>query len=459
MRLLNTNQTLLLIGTYRLNIMSNFIGIRHEDKYEMELRAPLTPRHVERLIVGKKLDIIVQSSAKRIFSEEEYRQAGAIIAPDLHQCNVIFGVKEMPVSFFEPAKTYVFFSHVIKGQKYNMPMLGRMMEMKCNLIDYEKIIDEQGKRMIFFGRYAGLAGMINSLWSLGLRLKHFGFDTPFAKIKQAHHYSSLAEARRVISDVGQAIAEGGLTADLHPLVFGFTGYGNVSSGAQEILGLLPVKEISPEKLLSLKQRKKLPDNIVYKVIFKEENLAKPDDPHARFDLHDYYSNPDNYHSQFDKYIPRLSVLMNCMYWDDRYPRLITKDYLENLFSAGRPKLTVIGDITCDPDGSVECTHHGTVIEDPIFVYNPKTRQPTMGYEGEGLLVMAVDILPSELPRDSSNGFSDVLVNFVKPIADADFSESFEDLDLPRAIKRGLILHNGELTPDFKYLEKYVLAME
>jgi len=439
--------------------MSNFIGIRLEDKYVMERRAPLTPRHVERLINNKKLDIIVQSSAKRIFSDDEFRQAGAVIANDLHQCNVIFGVKEMPESFFEESKTYVFFSHVIKGQKYNMPMLRRMMELKCNLIDYEKIIDEQGKRMIFFGRYAGLAGMINSLWSLGLRLKYFGYDTPFAKIKQAHLYSSLDEARRVISDVGQIIAEGGLHPDLRPLTFGFTGYGNVSAGAQEIIGLLPVKEISPEKLLNLKRRKHLPDNIVYKVIFKEEDLAKPNNPDAHFDLHDYYTNPANYHGQFEQYIPHLSVLMNCMYWDDRYPRLITKDYLETAFAKGRPKLTVIGDITCDPDGSVECMHHGTVIEDPIFVYNPKTRQPTMGFEGDGLLIMAVDILPSELPRDSSNGFADVLVNFVKPIADADFAESFEDLDLPKAIKKGLILHNGELTPDFKYLEQFVLAID
>ncbi|MEI6747652.1 MAG: bifunctional lysine ketoglutarate reductase /saccharopine dehydrogenase family protein [Bacteroidales bacterium] len=439
--------------------MSNFIGIRHEDKYVMERRAPLTPRHVERLINNKKLDIIVQSSAKRIFSDDEFRQAGAVIANDLHQCNVIFGVKEMPESFFEESKTYVFFSHVIKGQKYNMPMLRRMMELKCNLIDYEKIIDEQGKRMIFFGKYAGLAGMINSLWSLGLRLKYYGYDTPFARIKQAHHYASLEDAKKVISEVGQIIAEGGLPPELHPLTIAFTGYGNVSAGAQEILGLLPVKEISPEKLLSLKRRKHLPDNIVYKIIFKEEDLAKPNNPEARFDLHDYYANPANYHGQFEKYVPHISMLMNCMYWDDRYPRLVTKDYLETLYAGGRPKLTVIGDITCDVDGSVECTHHGTVIEDPIFVYDPKTRQPKMGSEGDGLLVMAVDILPSELPRDSSNGFADVLVNFVKPIADADFSEQFEDLDLPKAIKKGLILHNGELTPDYKYLEQFVLAVE
>ena len=132
--------------------MSNYIGIRHEDKYLLEKRAPLTPAHVERLVKQKKLDIIVQTSDKRIFKDEEYRKAGAEIAEDLDKCYVIFGVKEIPLSFFESSKTYVFFSHVIKGQPYNMSMLKRMMELKCNLIEYEKIIDEQGKRLIFFGK-------------------------------------------------------------------------------------------------------------------------------------------------------------------------------------------------------------------------------------------------------------------------------------------------------------------
>jgi alpha-aminoadipic semialdehyde synthase len=317
-----------------------------------------------------------------------------------------------------------------------------------------KIVDEQGKRLIFFGRYAGLAGMINSLWSLGLRLKEYGYDTPFLKITQSHHYASLEDAKKVISEVGQEIAEKGLPVELGPVTVGFTGYGNVSQGAQDILGLLPVKEISPEKLLSLSERALLPNNLLYKVIFKEEHLSAHNDGRV-FDLHDYYANPESYHSVFEQYIPHLTVLMNCMYWDTRYPRIVTKDYLEKAFKAGRPKLTVIGDVTCDPDGSIEITHHGTEIEDPVFVYNPFTREPVMGYKGEGMLVMAVDILPSELPRDSSNGFADALVNFIKPIADCDFNEPFEDLDIPRAIKKALILHNGELTPDYKYLEEHV----
>ena len=435
--------------------MSKFIGIRHEDKYVMERRAPLTPKHVERLINTKKLDIVVQTSPKRIFKDEEYIKAGAVVADNLKNCDVIFGVKEMPESFFETGKTYIFFSHVIKGQSYNMPMLRKMMEMKCNLIDYEKVIDEQGKRLIFFGRYAGLAGMINSLWSLGLRLKEYGYDTPFLKITQARHYNSLAEARDAISMVGQEIAEKGLPRELRPFTVAFTGYGNVSQGAQEILGLLPVKEISPAKLLELEKRAHLPNNLIYKVVYKEADLVEPVDAGAEFDLHDYYSNPQHYRSTFGQYLPHISMLINCVYWDARYPRLITKDQLAGLFREGKPKLTVVGDISCDVNGSVEFTEKATEIEDPIFVYEPFLQSISMGHQGNGMLVMAVDILPSELPRDSSYGFGDVLINFVKSIADCDFSEEYEDLDLPRAIRRALILHNGELTPDFKYLEEFV----
>lgn len=435
--------------------MSNFIGIRHEDKYLMERRTPFTPKHVARLIKEKRLDFIVQRSEKRIFTEEEYLAAGARVEDNLKECSIILGVKEIPISFFESEKTYVFFSHVIKGQAYNMPMLKKMMELKCNLIEYERIVDEQGKRLIFFGKYAGLAGMINSLWSLGQRLKYYGMETPFLKIQQAHKYNSLAEARKVISEVGQEIAENGLPEELRPLTIGFTGYGNVSVGAQEIANLLPVKEISPEKLLTLKDRDHLPNNLIYKIVFKEEDLSEPIVPAQEFELHDYYSHPEKYRSQFEKYIPHLTVLMNCMYWDTRYPRIVTKDYLEKLFSAGTPKLTVIGDITCDPDGSIECTHKGTEIEDPVFVYNPFTRMPISGFEGDGILVMPVDILPSELPRDSSIAFADALMPYIKPIAVADFNQHFDDVDLPRALKKALILHQGELTPDYKYIEQYL----
>ncbi len=435
--------------------MHKTIGIRHEDKYEMERRTPITPGHAAKLIQHEGLEVVAESSPKRVFLAQEYKEAGARVAENLSGCPVIFGVKEIPEAAFEKDKTYVFFSHVIKGQSYNMPMLKKMMELGCNLIDYECIVDDQSKRLIFFGKYAGLAGMINSLWSLGQRLKEYGYtDNAFLKIKQARHYDSLQEAKAAVSQVGRDIAEKGLPEDLQPLTIGFTGYGNVSVGAQEIANLLPSKEITPKQLLKLKSRKHIPNNIIYKVIFKEEDISRHKE-NKEFALQDYYSNPQDYENDFEQYIPHLTVLMNCMYWDSRYPRIVTKSYLKKLFAEGRPKLNVIGDVTCDPDGSIECTHKGTAIEDPVFVYDPETDKPAMGFEGHGILVMAVDILPSELPRDSSITFADALYPFVKPIAIADYSKPFDELALPPAIKKALILHRGELTPDYTYISSYL----
>ncbi len=431
------------------------VGIRHEDKYAMELRVPITPGHVKDLIKKANLDFLVQSSPKRIFRDDEYIAAGAQVTSDVKDAPVIFGVKEVPIPVFEPEKTYIFFSHVIKGQPYNMPMLQHMMDLKCSLIDYEKVTDDQGKRLIFFGKFAGLAGMINSLWSLGERLRQYGISTPFERIEQAHHYPSLDAAKKVISEVGFEIAEKGLPPEICPLTVGFTGYGNVSLGAQEILQLLPVKEISPAELLKLKNHSDLPENVVYKIIFKEEDLSKPRDPEAEFHLMDYYKHPEKYEDQFQQYIPHLSVLMNCMYWDERYPRIVTKKYLKELFSGQRPKLTVIGDVTCDPDGSIECTHKGTPIDDPVFVYEPFTETHESGFAGNGILVMAVDILPSELPRESSLAFGDALFNYVEAVAMADYEKPFDELNLPGPIKRAMILHKGKLTPDYEYIQEYL----
>jgi alpha-aminoadipic semialdehyde synthase len=368
---------------------------------------------------------------------------------------VIFGVKEMPNTFFEEGKTYVFFSHVIKGQPYNMPMLRQMMAKKCNLIDYEKIADDKGRRLIFFGRFAGLAGMINSFWSLGQRLKEQGIANPFYNLRQAHKYHSLAEVEKELIEIGEFIMNIGVPDEFAPFTIGFTGYGNVSKGAQHIADLLPTLEISPEKLLVLKESGNYSNKVVYKIVFKEEDLSEPIDPAQKFELQDYYKHPEKYKNQFEKFPPHLTILMNCMYWDLKYPRILTKDYIAELYKNGEPKLKVIGDVTCDPDGSVEFMHKGTKIEDPVFVYDPELRKPTMGFKGHGILVMAVDILPSELPRESSLGFGEALIEFVPAIAKADYTKPFAEVDLPAEIKRAMILHNGELTPDYKYIAEFL----
>lgn len=430
------------------------IGIRYEDKYALEKRVPLIPKHVKQLI-AKGIEVKVVSSEKRIFKDEEYRNAGAIITEEPLDADIILGVKEIPIGYFKALNTYIFFSHTVKGQSYNMPLLKNMMANKINLIDYERIMDEKGRRLIFFGRFAGLAGMINSLWSLGQRLKVKGIKTPFMHLQQSHHYDSLEQAKEAVSKVGQEISKNGLPETLKPLVIGITGYGHVSGGTQEILNLLPVEEISPADLLNLKADKRSNFNKIYKVIFKEEHLAKPVSDGKTFDLQEYYNHPEEFVGVFEQYLPQLSVLMNCMYWDTRYPRIVTKDYVEKAYHEKNLKLEVIGDITCDPEGSVEITHMGTPIDDPVFVYNPLTRKPVSGFDGEGVLVMAVDILPSELPRESSMAFSEALFPYLSELVAADFNVPFQELNVPEPLKKATILHHGQLTPDYEYLEDFL----
>lgn len=431
--------------------MAATIGIRHEDKYELERRVPLVPEDVKKL-TDTDLKIIVQKCGKRIFKDGEYEAAGAVLADSMNDADVIFGVKEVTIPSFEEKKTYVFFSHIIKGQKYNMPMLRTMIEKKVNLIDYEKVADDKNRRLIFFGNFAGLAGMINSIWSAGLRYQHLGIDTPFLKLKQARMYESLLDAKKILKDISKDIEQNGLPKELCPFIVGFTGYGNVSKGAQEILDILPHEEITPEELNNLKNTG-YSTKKVYKVIFKEEHLSEHKE-NKPFELQHYYKNPGEYRSIFEQYIPEMSILMNCMYWSPEYPRIVTKDYLEKNYTEDF-KLKVIGDVTCDVNGSVECTEMGTHIDDPIFVYDTKKQTFQMGYKGRGLLMMTVDILPSELPRESSQFFSGALYPFVKSIAECDFNKPFAEIDLPAEIKKALILLKGEFTPDYKYIQNYI----
>jgi saccharopine dehydrogenase (NAD+, L-lysine forming) len=430
------------------------IGIRHEDKYVLERRVPIIPSHMKDLVEQQGLCFCVEHSPKRIFTHEEYEKAGAIIKNNLDDCPIIFGVKEIPEAYFQHGKTYMFFSHVIKGQAYNMPMLKRMMELKCNLIDYEKVEDDLNRRLIFFGRFAGLAGMINTLWSFGQRYKQLGIQTPFEIIKQSHQYDSLDEARAHISKAGMEIAKHGLPQEITPFIVAVTGYGNVSQGAQEIFNLMPVIEIEPENIPSLTKQNNLPRNVIYRAVFKEHHLSKRQDG-SPFQLEHYYENPHMYEDKFAQYIPHLNGIVNGMYWDDRYPKIVTKSFLKEHFAQQNSKLTVIGDITCDPNGSIECTHKGTEIEDPVFVYHPNHKTYTMGFEGQGVLIMAVDILPSELPRESSIAFSNALKGFLPAIAQADFNKPFDQLQLPSPIKKATILLNGKLTPHYQYIEQYL----
>jgi alpha-aminoadipic semialdehyde synthase len=432
------------------------IGIRDENKYKMERRVAITPDCAEKLIRNYGLQIDVLQSQKRIFTDNEYAKVGCKIVDDLEETPVIFGVKEIPLSDLRQNKVYVFFSHVIKGQKYNMPMLQKMMNLQNTLIDYEKITDEQNRRLIFFGRHAGLAGMVNTLWSLGLRLKHLGISNPFEVLRQTYTYSSLEEIENVLKTISKDIQLHGLPKELTPLTVGITGYGNVSNGAQYILDLLPVTEITPDELLQLSNQNTISNKTIYKVVFKEEHIAKRKNG-EKFILQDFFDKPELFEGTFLQYIEHLTVLTHCSYWDNRYERLVTKQKLKELHEKNKQKLLVIGDISCDPHGGIEATHIGTEIENPIFVYDPMNDKPVFGHKGDGILIMSVDILPSELPREASISFSNALFDFIEPIAACDYNTSFENIILPEPIKKALILLNGKLTPDYQYLKKYLNA--
>jgi len=436
--------------------MKALIGIRREDKNEWEKRAPLIPAHARELIQNHSLDILIQPSSIRIFSDNDYKREGARVKEDLYPCPVIFAIKEIPVHFYEKGKTYIFFSHTMKGQPHNMPMLKKMLELGCTLIDYEKMLDEKGRRLLFLGKQAGQAGMIDTLWALGQRLKHQGIENPFLSIKQAFQYGSLVEANEEIRRVGWQINKSGLDSPLVPLVCGFAGYGHVSQGAQEIFDLLPVEDIQPEKIVALFEKKQYSGNRVYKVVFEERHMVEPISSDQKFELQDYYDHPQKYKPVFESYLPFLTILVNCIYWSPEFPRFVTKKFLEHLWkSQSLPRLRVIGDISCDVEGSVECTIRSTDPGNPVFVYNPVEDRALDGFEGRGVVVMAIDNLPAEIPLESSIFFSKALKPFVPAIARADYSGDFADCDLPDPIKKAIILFHGKLTPDYRYMENFI----
>lgn len=436
--------------------MSVRIGIRREDKSIWERRVPIIPAHVRQLREEYGIKVWVQPSDIRVFRDEEFAQAGARIEEDLSPCPVVFAVKEIPAHFFQPGHTYVFFAHVIKGQPYNMPMLRCMLELGCQLIDYEKVTDEQGRRLIFFGHHAGLAGMIDTLWALGQRLNWEGVPNPFSDLRQTRQYEGLDEAKAAVSALGEHIAREGLPDPITPLICGFAGYGNVFRGANEIIELLPVREIEPQEVAAVARSSDCAHDVIYKVVFKEEHTVEPISPEDHFDLQDYYDHPEKYRSRFHIYLPYLTLLVNCIYWEAKYPRLVTKADLKRLYGgAEQPRLRVIGDISCDIEGGMECTVKSTEPGDPVFVYDPFEDRAIDGFEGRGPVVLAVDILPSELPRDASVYFSTVLMKYVPAIAQADYTVPFEELALPPEIKRAIIVYQGKLTPNYRYIAKYL----
>jgi alanine dehydrogenase len=433
------------------------IGIRREDKNQWERRVPLTPEHVRVLSGGQHLGVRVQPSPIRAFPDAAYASAGATITENLSGCKLILGVKEVPEALLLPGSTYVFFAHVAKGQHHNMPMLRRILELGCSLVDYEKIVDDRGRRLIFFGLQAGHSGMIDTLWALGRRLELEGIrPNPFAEIRQAWKYETLADAQTAVAAAGERILTEGLPPQLRPFVCGFAGYGNTYRGAAEVFDLLPIREVHPQDLGEIAADPNPPPDVAFKVVFHEEHAVEPASPWDRFELQDYYLHPEKYRPVFERHLPHLTLLVNCIYWEPKYPRLVTKDALAKLFGGSAvPRLRVIGDISCDVGGSIECTVRCTDPGDPVFVWDTRQNRDLPGVAGRGPVVLAVDNLPCELPVDASEHFGDMLLPFVPALSRCDWGLPLESLPLPPEILRAVIVHRGKLAPAFAYLESHL----
>jgi alpha-aminoadipic semialdehyde synthase len=454
------------------------IGIRREDKDPWEARVPLIPDDVARLTGSGSAEIVVQPSPRRVFAADEFVRAGARVDEDLSTCDIVLAVKEIPRELFTRGRTYAFFSHTIKGQAHNMDMLRRLMQLGCQLIDYERITDEQGRRLIYFSRFAGLAGAVDSLWALGRRLQWEGLaPNPFAALEQTYRYPTLEAALAAVRDVGTRIAREGLPAQLCPFVIGITGYGNVSLGAQEVVDALGAVVVDPGDLDDLVTGAvHVGDGmagptgdarrVVHKVVFAENDMVARRDDSRPFSLEEYYRRPELYEGAFERRLSQLAVLLNCVFWDAPYPRLVTRAAARRLFAAppdsatpdgatASPRLRVIGDISCDIEGSVEITVKETHIDDPVYVYDPETGAITDGVEAHGPVVLAVGNLPCELSREASTAFSAALSPFVPALAAADFSVPFDRLSLPPELRRALILHRGDFTPDHEYMRRFI----
>lgn len=435
--------------------MAAVIGIRAEAKSKWERRVPLIPADLAQLQQQHGLQFLVQPSAIRIFENRAFQEAGATIQNGLTSAQLILALKEIPPAELLADHTYVFFAHVIKGQEQNMPMLQRLMELNCSLVDYERIVDGQGRRLIFFGVHAGRAGMIETLRALGLRLKAQGLETLFAEVRQAFEYADIKQAEEHLRQLGQRLHSGEFPLQHRPLVIGIAGYGNVSQGAQEMLECLRVETIAVSALPSAAVRRHGAPPLV-QVVFKEEDMMRPARAGNAFVLDEYYKHPERYEACFETHLAHLDVLVNAIYWEERYPRLLTKQWASKHYRPEQPaRLQVIGDISCDIGGAIEVTLQETWPDQPCFVYDPQRDAAQPGYAGIGPTVMAVYNLPSELAKDASEDFSRLFREMLVHLANADWHADFDLLNLPSHLKRALIVHKGRLTPDYQYLQEHL----
>lgn len=396
------------------------LGVIREGKVPPDFRVPLTPKQCKAIeILYPNVKVQVQRSPIRTFKDSEYEEQGIELVDSMNECDIIFGVKEVQVADLIPNKTFVFFSHTIKKQPHNQKLLQAIIQNKIRLIDYELIKDKNNKRIIGFGRYAGIVGCYNAFLTFGLK-------TGLYQLKPAHLCQDRKEVETELKKVK-------LPSNFRCVL---TGFGRVGHGAREILEHLPIKEVTPEEYL-LNQF----NEPVYAQLEVEDYYGRIDG--SEFVKKEFYSNPELFKSTFDRYVPVSDVYIPCHFWSSKSPIILPNDVLKDESC----RIKVIADVSCDVDGPIASTIRASKIGDSIYGYDPETKSEVNFLNENAIAVMAVDNLPCELPKDASEDFGNELLKNVLPALFGD--------DPDRIIERASETNfKGELAEEFKYLEDY-----
>ncbi|MCE3225561.1 MAG: alanine dehydrogenase [Bacteroidetes bacterium] len=394
------------------------IGVLREEKSPPDKRVPLTPLICSELTRRyTHLEIVVQPSQIRCYSDSEYTSFGIPLQEDLSDCDVLMGVKEVPVEKLIPNKKYFFFSHTIKKQPHNQKLMKALIEKKIQMIDYETLTDKNHNRIIGFGRYAGVVGAYNGILGYGLKYDLF-------RLKPAHLCRDRAEMEEELKRV-----------KLPNIKIALTGGGRVANGVIETLSALRIRKVTADEFLSASFREP-----VYCQLNPRDYVERPDD--HNFDLNDFFKHPEHFISKFAEFTKITDLYLSAHYWDPRSPKMFTRQDME----APDFHISVIADITCDIDGSVPTTIRASSIANPFYGYNILNHHEDLPFNKDTICVMAVDNLPCELPRDASDDFGKDLTERVLPFV-------FQQ-DEDRVIERASICINGKLTPPYEYLKDY-----
>ena len=412
--------------------------LRKEHKNKWEKRTPLTPSAVNNLIEnGTTVD--VEASEVRIFDDQAYSAQNARLCDTSNEHQLVIGIKEPPIDSIQSKQVHLCFSHTIKGQDYNMPLLQRFIDNQATLLDYELITDENGKRTIAFGEYAGIAGAIDSFWIAGQKLILNNEISPLSEVKQTIHYQTIDNVKQDLSKID--LQDGKAIRIL------IVGNGNVGRGAEMVCQWLNLPRLNTDEFLD----NQLPEGSWYTVLNCKDVHQRLDG--GKFDCDEYLEKGKAaYSSKIESLLGRFDILLQASFWTDFYPRHLNN---QQLINNQQILPWVVGDISCDIDGSFVCTQKASTIDQPAFSYDPTDGSMTDGISRDDMTVMSIDNLPCELSLDASEHFSQKLEEYTPHLMKMDLSLPFAELVLPEEIKRSVIVYNGELTEKFQYLNDFL----